>query len=291
MAEYENSYENAIEISNMTKSYGEFKLDNVSLTLPKGYVMGLIGENGAGKTTLIKTMQGVVKFDDGEISILGSSDISNDRALKEKIGVVMDECDFPEEMTAVDINRMMARIYRTWNKNKFMEYMKRFGIPENKRIKELSKGMKMKLSVGAALSHASELLILDEATGGLDPVARDEILDIFRDFVQDESHSVLISSHILSDLEKICDYITFIHKGRIVFSQVKDELLEKYVIAKCTEGEFASIDGNAVVGYRKNHFGIEALVDKGKVGSDIAIDEATIEDIMLYFIREGENEK
>lgn len=291
MAKYENSYENAIEISNMTKFYGGFKLDNVSLTLPKGYVMGLIGENGAGKTTMIKAMQGIVKLDSGKISILGSSDISKNRALKEKIGVVMDECDFPEEMTIVDINRMMARIYSTWDKRRFTEYTKKFKLPENKRIKEFSKGMKMKLSVGAALSHESELLILDEATGGLDPVARDEILDIFRDFVQDENHSVLISSHILSDLEKICDYIAFIHKGRIVFSQVKDELLERYGIAKCTEEEFASIDVNAVAGYRKNHFGIEALVDKGKIGSNIAIDEATIEDIMLYFIRKGENEK
>lgn len=287
MAKYESSYENAIEISNMTKSYSGFKLDNVSLTLPKGYVMGLIGENGAGKTTMIKAMQGVVKLDAGKISILGSSDISKDRALKEKIGVVMDECDFPEEMTVVDINRMMAWIYRTWDKRRFTEYTKKFKLPENKRIKEFSKGMKMKLSVGAALSHASELLILDEATGGLDPVARDEILDIFRDFVQDENHSVLISSHILSDLEKICDYITFIHDGRIVFSQVKDELLERYGIAKCSEEEFESIDIDAVAGYRKNHFGIEALVDKGMVGSNITIDEATIEDIMLYFIRKG----
>ena len=222
MAKYESSYENAIEISNMTKSYSGFKLDNVSLTLPKGYVMGLIGENGAGKTTMIKAMQGVVKLDAGKISILGSSDISKDRALKEKIGVVMDECDFPEEMTVVDINRMMAWIYRTWDKRRFTEYTKKFKLPENKRIKEFSKGMKMKLSVGAALSHASELLILDEATSSIDTRTEIRIQRAFAKLM--EGRTSFIVAHRLSTIQN-ADIILVMKDGNIIEQGNHEELL------------------------------------------------------------------
>lgn len=213
---------NALEVKGLTKFFPGFALKDVSITLPTGCIMGFIGENGAGKSTALRLILGLLRPDTGSIQVLGKTDFANDRALKEHIGVVMDECGFPENLTLSDINAILRRCYRTWDERRFRSFATRFQLPERKSIKTFSRGMKMKLSIAAALSHDSRLLILDEATSGLDPIVRDEILDVFLDFIQDETHSILISSHILSDLEKICDYITFIHQGKILLSSAKD---------------------------------------------------------------------
>lgn len=247
--------------------------------------MGFIGENGAGKSTTIKAILDLIRKDSGEVTILGETNLSKNPRLKEHIGVVMDECSFPENLNAKEIDKVMKNCYKTWNRTKYMRYLDKFALSLKKPVKEYSRGMKMKLSIAVALSHDSKLLILDEATSGLDPIVRDEILDVFLDFIQDESHSVFISSHIISDLEKICDYITFIHNGKIIFSEVKDELLDKYTIIKCSEAEYSTIDKAAIIGRRKSSFGIEALALKKKIPSNIRTDNVNIEDIMLYFVK------
>ncbi|AGC67806.1 bacitracin transport ATP-binding protein BcrA [Thermoclostridium stercorarium subsp. stercorarium DSM 8532] len=281
----------ALKLVNVSKHYRDFSLNRINISLPSGCIMGFIGENGAGKTTTIKLILDLIKKDEGKIFVLGKDNQIGLKSLKENIGVVMEDCFFPENLTAANINRILYGIYETWDERKFYSYLKQFSIPANKSIKEYSKGMKMKLSIAAALSHESKLLILDEPTNGLDPVVRDEVLDVFLDFIQDESHSVFISSHIISDLEKICDYITFIHKGSIVFSESKDELLEKYGILKCSEQDFQNIDSDAVVGYRKNSFGVEALVLKDGVGKNFVMDRPSIEDIMLYYTNRSKEKK
>lgn len=279
--------ENALEIKNLTKSYRNFTLENVNLCLPSGCIMGLIGENGAGKSTTIKLILDLIGRDGGEITVLGEKLNTENRRLKEHIGVVMDECCFPDFMTAANIGRMMANCYQTWDQSRFEQYLRKFRLPADKQVKKLSRGMQRKLTIAAALSHDSRLLILDEATSGLDPVVRDEILDIFLDFIQDEEHSIFISSHILSDLEKICDYITFVHEGKMIFSEEKNELLEKYVLVKCSQQELECLDQRAVVGVRKNSFGAEALVENGKVPGSYMQEPANIEEIMLYYVKSG----
>jgi len=276
---------NALVIDNLTKKYDRFLLDNINITLPQGCIMGLIGENGAGKSTVIKLILGLIKKDGGEIKILGKNLTQEENDIKEHIGAVIDECCFPDNLCIKDIDRILKNIYKTWDGKKFMHYADKFSLPPKEIIKNYSRGMKMKLSIAAALSHDSKILIMDEATSGLDPIVRDEILDIFLDFIQDETHSIFISSHIISDLEKICDYITFIHKGKILFSEPKDELTEKFGVLKCSEKQFAQIDKKIVKGYRKSSFGIEALVEKKAIKTDFIIDKASVEDIMLYYIK------
>lgn len=276
---------NALEIKKLSKKYPEFALDNINITLPAGCIMGFIGENGAGKSTTIKAILDLVKKDSGEITILGETNLSKNQRLKEHIGVVMDECSFPENLNAKEIDKVMKNCYKTWNRTKYMGYLDKFALSLKKPVKEYSRGMKMKLSIAVALSHDSKLLILDEATSGLDPIVRDEILEVFLDFIQDESHSIFISSHIISDLEKICDYITFIHNGKILLSEIKDELLDKYTIIKCSEGKYSTIDKSAIIGRRKSRFGIEALALKEKISNNIITDKVNIEDIMLYFVK------
>ena len=277
---------NILEIKNLSKKYQDFTLDNISFSLPCGCIMGLIGENGAGKSTTIKLILDLIRTDGGEITVLGQDLHRSGKQLKEKIGVVMDECCFPENLNLKDISKIMGATYQGWQKDLFSRYTQKFSLPLKKSVKEYSRGMKMKLSIAAALSHNPKLLILDEATSGLDPIVRDEILDVFLEFIQDEGNAILISSHIISDLEKACDYITFLHRGRLVFSEAKDELLEKYRILKCSNEEFESIDKNAVKGFRKNSFGVEALVLKDRLRTRAVLDRATMEDIMLYHIKE-----
>lgn len=278
--------EYALILENVTKEYKDFKLDHINIYLPKGCIMGFIGENGAGKSTTIKLILDLVKRDEGKITILGKDNKKELHSIKENIGVVMDELCFPENLNAKEINTVMQKIYKTWDKDKFFHFIQRFSLSKDKSIKEYSRGMKMKLSIAVALSHDSKILILDEATSGLDPIVREEILDIFLEFIQDESNSIFVSSHIISDLEKICDYITFIHKGKIVFSESKDDLLDKYGILKCTEEEFPNINSSAVKGVRKNKFGMEALVLKDEIEGNYVIDKADIEDIMIFYIKE-----
>lgn len=278
--------ENILEISNLSKSYDGFKLYNLNLQLPYGCVMGVIGENGAGKSTTIKLILDLVNKDSGSIQIFGENYKSMTRLQKEEIGVVLDECHLPEKLNLAEIENVMKNMYTTWSKSHFANYVKKFSLPEKTLIKDYSKGMKMKLSIAIALSHNPKLLILDEATSGLDPVVRDQILDVFWDFVQDECHSIFISSHILSDLEKICDYVSFIHKGKLIFCERKDVLLEKYGILRCSEDDLKSINKTNIIGYRKNTFSVEALVLKDNINDKFVLDDASIEDIMLYHVRE-----
>lgn len=278
--------EYSLKLENVTKEYKDFKLDHVNISLPKGCIMGFIGENGAGKSTTIKLILDLIKRDEGEISILSKDNKTEMYSVKENIGVVMDESSFPENLNAVEINIIMKKVFKTWDEEKFYKLLDKFSISKDKSIKDYSRGMKMKLSIAVSLSHDSKILIMDEATSGLDPIVREEILDIFLEFIQDESHSVFISSHIISDLEKICDYITFIHRGKIIFSEAKDDLLDSYGILKCSEEEVKKIDKNTVKGIRRNQFGIEALVLKNKIKGNYVIDRANIEDIMIFHIKE-----
>lgn len=278
--------EYALKLENVTKEYKDFKLDHINIALPKGCIMGFIGENGAGKTTAIKLILDLINRDSGTITILGKDNKSEIDSIKENIGVVLDESSFPENLNAAEINHILKKIYKTWDENKFYNFLNKFSILLDKSIKDYSRGMKMKLSIAVSLSHDSEILILDEATSGLDPIIREEILDTFLEFIQDESNSIFVSSHIISDLEKICDYITFIHKGKIVFSEAKDNLLDNYGILKCSAEEFENIDKSIVKGVRRNKFGIEALVLKNKISGNFLIDKASIEDIMIFTIRE-----
>ncbi len=278
--------ENILELNHVTKRYPGFALEDVSFALPSGCVMGFIGENGAGKSTTIKLILDLLRRDAGEIKIFGENTADVPVQRKEQIGVVMDECNFPEAMTATNITKMMAKCYRTWDGTRFAQYLGRFDLPHDKKIKDYSRGMKMKLMLAVALSHDSRLLLLDEATSGLDPIVRDEILDIFLDFMQDESHGIFVSSHILSDLEKICDYVAFLHKGRLVFCEEKSALMEKYVVLKCAKQELNALDRSAIVGVRENSFGVEALALRDRVPAGLTCDPASIEDIMLYHVKE-----
>lgn len=278
--------EYALKLENVSKIYTDFKLEHVNINLPQGCIMGFIGENGAGKSTTIKLILDLIKRDEGTITILGKDNKTELRSVKENIGVVMDESNFPENLNAVEINKILKKTYKTWDENKFYNLLQSFSILQNKSIKDYSRGMKMKLSIAVSLSHDSKILILDEATSGLDPIVRDEILDIFLDFIQDETHSIFISSHIISDLEKVCDYITFIHKGKIVFSESKDDLIDNYGIIKCTEEDLKKIDSNFIKGIRKNKFGVEALVLKNKIKENFVMEKAKIEDIMIFHIKE-----
>jgi ABC-2 type transport system ATP-binding protein len=277
----------ALEIKNLAKRYDGFILDNISFSLPAGCIMGLIGENGAGKSTIIKLILNLIHKDDGDIKVLGLNLDDSQTRIKENIGVIFDESSFPDNLCIYDINIIMKNIYTTWNEEKFIKYTNKFSLPGKKVVKDYSRGMKMKLSIAGALSHDSKLLILDEATSGLDPIIRDEILDVFLDFIQDETHSILLSSHIISDLEKICDYITFIHNGRLFFCEGKDTLKDMHGILKCSASQFEQLDKSIVKGYRKNSFGVEALVLKDKVSAELSVDPASIEDIMLFCVKEN----
>ena len=271
---------NAIEIRNLTKHYVGFSLENLNLTLPSGCIMGLVGENGAGKSTTIRMLLGMARPDSGEITVFGQK---MDAGLRERIGVVLDEPGYPGCMTAAQIGKMLAGLYEGWEKDTFEGYLTRLHIPENKPFRDFSKGMKMKLCLAAALSHGAKLLILDEATSGLDPVVRDELLDIFNDFTRDEGNSVLISSHIVSDLEKICDYIAFLHRGKLMLCREKDELLNEFAFV---QGSKEEIDALAPIGRRDGRFGTEAIVRRNAVPEGMKTSPITIEDLFVFMAKE-----
>ena len=281
--------ENSLEVKNLCKKYNGFELKNVNLNLPKGMIMGLIGENGAGKTTTIKSILNVIKRDSGEINIFGLDNIKDEKKIKSDIGVVLDDSFLSEYLTPKDISKIMKNFYKTWDENLYFQYIEKFNLPQNKISKEFSSGMKMKLKIATALAHKPKLLILDEPTSGLDPIARNEILDIFQDFIQDEEHSVLVSSHITSDLEHIADYITFINKGEIIFTKTRDELLEEYGVLKCAEEEFKKLDKKDYIKFKKNKYEYEVLVENKnefrKKYDFGVIDRASIESIMLIYIK------
>ncbi|WP_024861963.1 ABC transporter ATP-binding protein [Ruminococcus flavefaciens] len=273
---------NALSINNLTKKYNGFTLDNVSFSLPQGCILGLIGENGAGKSTTIRSILGSIKYD-GSIEVLGQP-ISAE--LKNRIGVVLDEVGFPDKLNAYDINKIMKNMFTNWDEKVYREYISKFSLPENKAFSDFSKGMKMKLGIAVALSHHAELLILDEPTSGLDPLVRDEIIDILNDFTREENHSILISSHIVSDLEKLCDYIAFMHKGKLMLCEEKDNLLEQYVFINTTEEQLAELDENAVKGKRSNKWSTEAIVDKNMIPASFTTKPVSIEDLFVFMAKE-----
>lgn len=282
-----------LQVENLSKRYSGFQLDHVSFSVPKGTIMGLIGENGAGKSTTINAILDLIRKDDGKVTFWGQ-ELSSSKRLKEDIGVVFDDINFYSTLTPARVGKISAAAYRQWDGCLYQDFLKRFQLPADQEIKGLSKGMKMKLGIAAALSHKPKLLILDEATSGLDPVMRDDILDIFLEFVQDENHSILMSSHITTDLEKVADYITFIHQGKLLFCRTKDELRYHYGIIRCGAALFDRIDKTEILACRKDDYQWNVLVaDKEKARrkyKDAVVDDATIDDIMLLYVK-GEQVK
>lgn len=281
--------ENALEIRELSKDYGDFVLNKVSFTLPRGVIMGLIGENGAGKSTTINCILNETQKSGGEVLIFGKDHITDEIGIKDKLGIVFDENHFPDIFTPEEIGKFMSGIYSCWDWPLYRQYLEKFELPKDKKIKDFSKGMKVKLAFAVALSHNAELLILDEATSGLDPIIRDDVLDMLIDFVQDENHSVLVSSHITSDLEKVADYITFIHKGKLVFSHEKDDLIDNYGIASCGVAVFDTMDKSQIIAYRKEDYQYKVLIRNrnviAKKHPDAIVGPATIEEIMLFYVK------
>lgn len=281
--------DNALVVNGLTKKYHDFILDGISFSVPRGLIVGLIGENGAGKSTTINAILGLTQKDSGIVSILGKKEQEIDNKVWNQIGVVFDGSNFPDVLSPKKLDTVFKNIYSTWDENVYFSLLKKLSLPENKKIKEFSRGMKMKLSIVVALSHNSKLLILDEATSGLDPVVRDDILDMFLDFVQDEDNSILVSSHITRDLEKVADYIVFIHNGKVVFSKSKDELIYNYGIIKCGSSQFNAIDKQDIIAYRKQDYEWQVLVANKTIAQKkypkAIIDPTTIDDIMLLHIK------
>ena len=282
-----------LQVKDLTKTYPGFTLDHVSFTVPKGSIMGLIGENGAGKSTTIKGILGLIRPEAGAVTFWGQ-DLAGAPELKEDIGVVFDGLSFYETLTPARVGRILGEAYKNWDDNLYKEYLRRFSLPTDKEIKGLSKGMKAKLSIAAALGHRPKFLILDEATSGLDPVMRDDMLDVFLEFVQDEEHSILMSSHITTDLEKVADYITFIHQGQMMFCKSKDELRYRYGVVRCGAAVFGQMDSADVLAWRKEAYQWDVLVpDKEKARrlyKNAVVDDATIDDILLLYVK-GERSK
>lgn len=278
---------NAIELNHICKSFGEFSLKDVTLAVPTGTICGLIGENGAGKSTLIRILMGALRPDSGTALTLGADTASPAfLAAKEDIGVVLDEGCFPETLTASQVGRILAATYTRWEPDTFAAYCRRFRLPEETPFKDYSRGMKMKLTIAAALSHQAKLLVLDEATAGLDPIVRDEILELFSEFTREETHSILISSHILSDLEKICDYVAFLHKGRLLFCEEKDALLETYGIFTDSVEQAEALMPEAIAAKESTPYGgVRALVRRDLTPAGLPLEKPTMEDIILFLAK------
>ncbi len=278
--------ENILEIKNLTKEYKNFKLDNISFNIEKGYIMGFIGENGAGKTTTIKLIMNLLSRDCGEIKVFGKDNVRYEREIKERIAFVYDDCFYYENLSVKDNGKMISNFYKKWDWKVFTNYLKKFNLDEKQKVKELSKGMKMKFAIAIALSHKAEFIILDEPTSGLDPVMRRQVLDIFQQVIEDENVGILISSHITSDLEKIADHITYIKKGKIVFSMSTPDLEEEYKIIKGNLNLLKDIDINLIYGLRETPYGFEGLIREiskidSKIRHQLVIEKPTIEEIMV----------
>jgi len=289
-----NDYENAVEIKGLTKRYDGFTLDNVSFDVPKGSIMGFIGQNGAGKTTTINALLNIVKKDEGEIKLLGLDSVKDEFEVKSQIAAVFDELPFDDRLNANDINKILREVFEQWSGETFFGYLDRFSLPRKKKFGKFSKGMKMKLQIASALSHNAKLLIMDEATTGLDPVVRNEILDIFLEYLQNEEHTILMSSHITSDLDKVADSVTFIDKGKLLISGYKDDILDSHGVLKCTKNDYKEIDPEDIISARLSDFGAEVMVaDRAECShkySGAVIDPATLEEIMIYYVNRSKKE-
>lgn len=280
---------NAIELSHVNKHFGTFAIQDLNLVVPSGTICGLAGENGAGKSTTIRLIMHALQPDSGSVSVLGTDAASPEfQAVKEEIGIVLDEAYFPESLNALQVGRVMAGTYARWDAGQYAGFLRRFDLPEKKAFKDYSRGMRMKLAIAVAMSHQARLLILDEATAGLDPIVRDEVLELFNEFTREEDHSILISSHILSDLEKLCDYIAFLHQGQLLFCDEKDRLLEEYAMFVGTSEQADSLRAEAIVGREASGFGgVRALVRRSGVPATLVLERATVEDIILFTVKGG----
>lgn len=283
--------DNALELRHVSRRLGDFELRDVNLTLPKGCILGLVGENGAGKSTTIRLLTGELRPDSGTVSVLDAEPGSPDfRSVKERLGVVLDDAWFPEILNARQVGTMMAMTYESWDAELYESYLARFALPREKNFKDYSRGMRMKLAIAVALAHRPEVLLLDEATAGLDPIVRDEVLEIFREFSEAEDHAILISSHILSDLEKLCDYIAFLHQGKLLFCQEKDRLLETYGLFVGTRRQAEELAEDAVLAREDSGFGgVRAIVRRDAVPACLPLEKPTVEDIILAMVRKEQN--
>jgi len=278
---------NALEIKNLTKTYLGFTLDNLNLTLPSGCIMGLIGENGAGKSTTIKLILDMIHKDSGSVTILGKDNGDSIELTKEDIGVVMDEVGIPECLTVKQVGKVMKNTFHNWEDGEYYRLIEKLALPGNKQFKEFSRGMKMKLGIAIALSHNAKLLVLDEATSGLDPVVRDEVVEMLSDFTRDENHSILISSYIVSDLEKLCDYIAFLHKGKLLLCEEKDQLLAEYGLIHCTAEELQRLPSEAIKYKKENPYGVEVMVLRNAMPTDMTVRPISIEELFVFMVKEA----
>lgn len=277
---------NAIELRHVGRSFGDFAISDLSFCLPTGCILGLMGENGAGKSTTLRLIMNTLRRDAGEITVLGVDNTAPEfRQVKEEIGVVLDEAYFPEVLSVRELKRVLQDSYQNWEEDTFQGYLDRFGLPEKKPFKTFSRGMKMKLAIAAALSHRPRLLLLDEATAGLDPIVRDEILEVFAEFTRSEDHSILICSHIVSDLEKLCDYVAFLHQGKLLFWEEKDALLDRFGLWSCTPEQLEELDPAAVAGEEVSPYGVRALLRRELVPQTLDLEKPRLEDIILLQVK------
>ena len=279
---------NAIEVRGLTKAYRDFTLDGLSFELPEGCILGLVGENGAGKTTTMRLLLGMTKPDGGEASVLGTEISADLTPVKEELGVVLDEPGIPWCMTAQQAGKMLAGLYKSWDAAAYDALLKKLTVPVNKPYQELSRGNRMKLGIAMALAHHPKLLLLDEPTSGLDPVVRDEVVSLLSDFTREEDHAILISSHIVSDLEKLCDYIAFLHRGKLMLLEEKDRLLEEYAFLRCEQAELEKLDPAAVIGKKESPYGVSAVVRRDALPAGAEISPVTLEELFVFMVKEGE---
>lgn len=280
--------DSVLSVKHLKKAYDSFTLEDISFDIPKGCIVGFVGENGAGKTTTIKAIMDMITYE-GEIEIFGKNNKTAGKAIRQDIGAVLAESSFPDYMTPKQIAKVLSSVYEQWDDALYQTYLTQFHLPSTKQIKQFSKGMRMKLNITMALSHHPKLLIMDEATSGLDPIVREEILDVFLEFIQNEEHAVFLSSHITSDIEKVADYIAFIHSGKLVLFEEKDQILENFGILKTTPEMFSRLQRDDYVNYRQTHYSLEVLVKnreeiKRKLPNEV-VDQASLEDIMLFTVK------
>lgn len=285
--------ENILEINGLCKTYGDFALKDVSFALPRGFIMGFVGQNGSGKTTTIRSVLNMAKADSGKISVFGLDSVSETIAIKERLGVVFDSLYLAEHLNVKQIEQQLKPFYKDWSTEEFFSRVKDFGLPDNKRVGDFSKGMKMKLMIAVALSHKAELIILDEPTSGLDPVARDELLDILSEYIEDENRGVLFSTHITADVERIADYVTILHNGKVWFTGTKDELAEGYAVLKGAESDIPAALKEKLIGFHNYRNGFEALIktaDLAGAPDSLEHEKASIDEILVYIAKEDKNE-